>query len=145
MTDASDLSRRSRWLAVALAEPACAKADPTHPLHRFDDSRFTIHDSQFTICRRPVPPLQLFNFSLITSHLSLFPSPCRSLSQRSEPVELPNHDRIRSVYLLLEHGTGQLSALRLKGLFVGIELRLGATQDPIFSRSGIDNMFVPCI
>jgi len=59
-------------------------------------------------------------------------------SQRAEPVELLDEDRMRSVYLLLEDGAGQLSTLRLKGLFIGIELRLGATQDPIFSRSGID-------
>ena len=44
---------------------------------------------------------------------------------------------MRSVYLLLEHGTGQLITLCLKGLFVGVELRLVANQDPVFSRSGI--------
>lgn len=43
----------------------------------------------------------------------------RSLSQRTKPVELLDLDRMRSVYLLLEHGTGQLITLRLKGLFVG--------------------------
>ena len=46
-------------------------------------------------------------------------------------------DRMRSVYLLLEHGTGQLITLRLKGLFVGVELRLVANQDPVFGRAGI--------
>ena len=44
---------------------------------------------------------------------------------------------MRSVYLLLEHGTGQLITLRLKGLLVGIELRLSANQDPVFGRGGI--------
>ena len=58
-------------------------------------------------------------------------------TQRAEPIELLDEDRMRPVYLLLEHGAGQLSSLCLQGLFVGIELRLGATQDPIFSRSGI--------
>ena len=33
----------------------------------------------------------------------------RSLSQRAKPVELPDPDRIRSVYLLLERGTKQSS------------------------------------
>ena len=32
---------------------------------------------------------------------------CPSLSQRTKAVELLDLDRIRSVYLLLEHGTGQ--------------------------------------
>ena len=45
---------------------------------------------------------------------------------------------MRSVYLLLlEHGTGQLITLRLKGLFVGVELGLVANQDPVFGRGGI--------
>ena len=44
---------------------------------------------------------------------------------------------MRSVYLLLEHGTGQLITLRLKGLFVGVELGLVANQDPVFGPGGI--------
>jgi hypothetical protein len=39
----------------------------------------------------------------------------RSLSQRTKPVELLDLDWMRSVYLLLEHGIGQLITLRLKG------------------------------
>src|SRR5207248_3419886 len=71
MTDASDLSRRSRWLAVALAEAACAKADPTHPLHRFDDSRFTVHDLPSS--RPSASTLQLLtnHFSPLTIPISL--------------------------------------------------------------------------
>ena len=73
------------------------------------------------------------------SDLCLWPSEAlpRSLSQRTKPVKLLDLDRMRSVYLLLEHGTGQLITLRLKGLFVGVELRLVADQDPVFGRGGI--------
>ena len=44
---------------------------------------------------------------------------------------------MRSMYLLLEHGTGQLITLRLKGLFVGVELGPVANQDPVFGPGGI--------
>jgi len=39
---------------------------------------------------------------------------CPSLSQRTKPIELLDLDRMRSVYLLLEHGTGQLITLRIR-------------------------------
>jgi hypothetical protein len=57
--------------------------------------------------------------------------------KRTKSVELLDLDRMRSVYPLLEHGTGQLITLCLKGLFVGVELRPVANQDPVFSPSGI--------
>jgi hypothetical protein len=61
----------------------------------------------------------------------------RSLSQRTKPVKLLDLDRMGSMCLLLEDGTGQLITLRLKGLFVGVELGLVANQDPVFGRGRI--------